>query len=362
MKLPLHIIEPALRNDAGHCHALVRALAGAAQERAETTVWADRGAQAVWRSPGRLQPLFRRHWRHWQSLWLLRRLLREPGRVLVTTAGSASFATAVLAARGEIPPKKLFLFVHWLGAKSSKARWLAAIARRQPNLEVLAPTSSVGAFFESCGFRTTVVGYPLESAAQDADSSRPPTFRHLLVAGGARIDKGFSAVVDLVAEMQRKGLSVPIVVQTSQEAGKTPDTRLAAEVARLHRTGYAALSLRESATEPEAWRAMFEGALVIQPYRAADFTDRVSGVTLDAIAAGAPLIVTDGTWMAQLVRRHDAGAATADLSGPGLWRAVETVLGRYAHFAANTRRAAPAVAAEHGAQRLLDEVLRPNDD
>jgi hypothetical protein len=362
MKLPLHIVEPALRDDAGHCHSLVRALAGAAEERAEITVWADRRAGSLWRGPGRLQPLFRRRWRHWQSLWLLRRLLREPGRVLIATAGSTSFAIAALAARGRIPPDKLFLFVHWLGAKGSKARWLASIARRQPNLEVLAPTRSVGAFFESCGFRTTVVGYPLEAAAAvDVDASPTPAFRSLLVPGGARLDKGFSAIVDLVAEMQRRGLSVPILVQTSQEAGKAPDAALAAEIARLHHTGYAALSLREAATGPDAWRAMFAGALVVQPYRAADFADRVSGVTLDALAAGAPLVVTEGTWMARLVHRHEAGVATADLSGPGLWRAVETVLARYPHFATNARRASPLVAAEHGAQRLLDAVLRAND-
>ena len=45
------------------------------------------GAAAAWLGPGRLQAFFHRGWRRLQGLWLLRRLLRQPGRILVAPIG-----------------------------------------------------------------------------------------------------------------------------------------------------------------------------------------------------------------------------------------------------------------------------------
>ncbi|HQT98732.1 MAG TPA: hypothetical protein PK416_12800, partial [Thermodesulfobacteriota bacterium] len=69
---------------------------------------------------------------------------------------------------------------------------------------------------------------------------------------------------------------------------------------------------------------MFDGAIVLQPYAREDFEDRVSGVTLDAFSAGAPVIATSGTWMARAADRFGAGAAVPDLSPLALLSAVET--------------------------------------
>ena len=356
MARPLHIIEPTLAGDSGHCHSLVRALAHAARE-CDITVWASRAAAPGWPGPGRLVPHFQRRWRRLQAFWLYRRLLRQPGTILVATAGTADLVLADWAAPGRIQAHKLFMFVHWLGGKAAKARRLSAIARRQPNIEILAPTATVADFFAACGFRATLVPYPL--ALPDAPVAlQAPVFRHLLVAGGARIDKGFDRVVDLVVEMQRRGLALPITVQTSFEARHQQDPALAQQINRLRAAGYGALTLCDQAMGPAAYRALFDGALVLQPYRTADFRDRVSGVTLDALSAGAPVVASDGTWMADLVRRFDAGVATHDLSPSGLLAAIHPVLADHAHFAARARAAAASVQADHSAKRLLDVVLQ----
>lgn len=366
MRAPLHIIEPTLTGPAGHCHSLVRALVEAATAAcAETssaagiTVWAGRSAVADWPGPARLAAHFNRRWRRLQGYFLLRRLLRQPGRVLICTAGSADLVLADWAASGPIPPHKLFLFVHWLSAKPAKARRLSALARRQPQIEILAPTESVVDFFRACGFPATRVPYPLAAAAAASDAA-PSAFKHLLVAGGARIDKGFSEVVSLVAELTRRGLAWPITVQTSIEPRHRHDPALADALARLRglQSQHPGLSLRDEALSPADYRALFDGALVLQPYRAVDFKDRVSGVTLDALAAGAPVVATDGTWMAGLLRRYGAGVATADLSPAGLISAISQVLADHAGFAARARAAAAQVQAEHSARQLIEVVMQ----
>ena len=366
VRAPLHIIEPTLTGTAGHCHSLVRALVdaatAAAQEAASPaaiTVWAGRSALADWPGPARLVAHFSRRWRRLQAYFLLRRLLRQPGRVLISTARSTDLLLADWAASGQVPPHKLFLFVHWLSGKPARARRLSALARRQPHLEILAPTASVVAFFRACGFRATQVAYPLATSAP-APAAAPPAFKHLLVAGGARIDKGFDQLVDLVAELARRGLAWPVTVQTSIEPRHRHDPALASALARLRglQLQHPGLVLIDQALSPADYRALFDGALVLQPYRVADFKDRVSGVTLDALAAGAPVVATDGTWMAGLLRRFGAGVATADLSPAGLISAIDRVLADHAGFAARARAAAAGVQAEHSARQLIDAVLR----
>ena len=366
MPAPLHIIEPTLTGPAGHCHSLVRALVDAATASANETsspagitVWAGRSALADWPGPARLVAHFSRRWRRLQAYFLLRRLLRQPGRVLISTAGSTDLLLADWAASGQIPPHKLFLFVHWLSGKPARARRLLALARRQPHLEILAPTASVVDFFRACGLPATQVPYPL-AANVAAPAAAPPAFKHLLVAGGARIDKGFAEVVDLVADLARRGLVWPISVQTSIELRHRHDPALASALARLRglQSSHPGLVLIDEALSPAGYRALFDGALVLQPYRAADFKDRVSGVTLDALAAGAPVVATDGTWMAGLLRRFGAGVATTDLSAGGLISAIDQVLADHAGFAARARVAAAQVQAEHSARRLIDVVMQ----
>jgi glycosyltransferase involved in cell wall biosynthesis len=361
---PIHIIEPRLVGNVGHCLSLVHALATAIDEAGagkRLTVWGGAGAAAVWAGPGQLRPYFHRRWRRLQALWLLRRLLREPGRILVATAGTADLVMADWAAAGRtIAPHKLHLFVHWVGAKADKARLLTRIARRQPNLRIFGPTRAVVDLFARCGFEASLAPYPVapvdSPAERDAPAAAEP-FRHLLVAGGARMDKGLDRVVALVEEMQARGMKLPITVQTSAEAQHARDDEVAGLLERLRRSGYGGLELHAEPMSADAYRALFGGAVVLQPYRASDFADRVSGVTLDALGAGAPVVTTAGTWMARLIGAHEAGIAVADLGPASLLQAIETVLADHAGFAARARLASARVREAHSARTLIDALL-----
>lgn len=358
---PIHIIEPRLVDNVGHCLSLVRALASAVSDAGagdRLTIWGGVGAAAVWRGPGQLRPVFHRRWRRLQALWLLCRLLREPGRILIATAGTADLVLAELAAAGRtIAPHKLHLFVHWVGAKSGKTKLLESVARRQPNLRIFGPTPAVVDLFARCGFQASLAPYPVEAPAEPEAQTADEPFRHLLVAGGARLDKGLDHIVALVEEMEARGLAVPITIQTSAEAQHAHDGEVAGLLERLRRSSYRGLELHSEAMSPGAYRALFRGAVVVQPYRAADFADRVSGVTLDALGAGAPVVATEGTWMARLISAHDAGLAVTDLGPASLLQAIETVLADHAGYAARARLAAANVREAHSARALVDALL-----
>ncbi len=362
---PLHIVEPTLSGEAGHCMSLVQALSEAAYQSGcrEITVWGSHAAgQSRWPGPAQLKPHFHRRWRRFQALALYRQLLRQPGRILVSTANSTDLISLDWAARtncvGQIPAGKVSLFVHWLNIKPGKAKLFKAVARRQPHIQILAPTARVVEFFKACGFAAQQVSYPLDTSGQTpGNTPQPSAFRHLLVPGAARMDKGFGHIVDLVEAMTQQGLDWPIMIQTSLEHGHHKDQALAEALSRLRASHYPHLLLNEDTMDRAAYRAQFQGAVVIQPYRAEDFLDRVSGVTLDALHAGAPVVVTDGTWMARMVQRFRAGVTTADLSPAGLMQAIETILADHAAYAERARTAAAQVQAEHSANGLMDAVL-----
>lgn len=360
---PLHIVEPTLSSATGHCMSLVQALSDAAVHCGcqGITVWGGHAmADMPWPGPARLQAHFHRRWRRLQALALYRRLLRQPGRMLISTANSVDLISLDWAARSSraptIPPHKVSLFVHWLNIKPGKAKLFQAIARRQPHIQILAPTARVVAFFRDCGFAAQQVPYPLDTS-RPAQTAAPLPFSHLLVPGAARMDKGFGHIVNLVQTMQQRGLNWPIVVQTSLEHGHDKDQALTEALSRLRSTPYPHLTLNDQAMDRAAYRAQFQGALVIQPYRAADFQDRVSGVTLDALHAGAPVVVTEGTWMARMVQRFQAGVITADLSPEGLIDAIDTILADHAAYAERAQAAAAQIQAEHSAQGLMSAVL-----
>ncbi len=356
MEQLIHIVEPTLEGEAGHCYSFVSSLCRARGATGpDLCVWAGRRARLPRLSaPGvTVRPYFRRSLRRIEECLLLARLLKGPGRIFIPTAGRTDLVILGLAAPGEVPPGKAFLFFHWVRPAPGKEDRIREAARRQPHLAVLAPTESVAEVFRRCGFGATrVVPYPITPVA-GTDAGGPADFRHLLYAGAARHDKGFGAVVDLVARLAETGRNLPVVVQASPDHYDRYDQRTRADVARLEKIDYPRLEIRRDTLGPGEYAALFRGAICLQPYSRADFVDRISGVTMDALSAGAPVVATSGTWMARVVERFAAGRAVDDLSPGSLLAAVEEIRADYGGRGGNALQAGLVLQEENSARRLF---------
>lgn len=351
----IHVVEPTLESGAGHCHSFVASLCAArAADGPELEIWAGRGARLPHlAAPGvTVRPYFRRRVRRLQEYILLSRLLRSPGRIFIATAGGIDLALVGLAARGQVPPGKVFLYFHWVRPAPGKEDRLRRTAARQPHLAALAPTETVAESLRRCGFGAArVVPYPITPAAgPPADEA---AFRHLLYAGAARRDKGFSAVVDLVEILAVMGRDVPVAVQASADHYDRYDPETRADVARLEAARYPFLMVRRATLDPDDYAALFRGGICLQPYSRDDFADRVSGVTLDALSAGCPVVATSGTWMARVVERFEAGRAVDDPSATALLAAADDIRADYGRYRDNAFRAGRTLQEENSARRLL---------
>ncbi len=330
MKTTIQVVEPTLESYSGHCHSLVSSFCQAAVDR-KITLWAGKGAERIDFGPSvTVQPYFSRRFRLFQSLFLFRRLLREPFPLFLPTARRADLALLSLAGGKQIPRNRVFLYFHWVRETPDKLHFLRRIAAHQPNLVILGTTASVVEVFRRCGFaRVSLMPYP-PTQAQRRSAAIP--FRRLLYAGAARQDKGFRHVVDFVEFLARRKEKIPVTVQVSADHYGKYDAATREDIVRLRSSGYAPLELAAETLSPEDYAALFPGSICLQPYDRADFRDRVSGVTLDALAHGSPLVATAGTWMAKLIETFGAGVAIEESTPGNLHRAVTSIIDGYPEF------------------------------
>ncbi len=351
----LNVVEPTLEGYSGHCHALVSSFVRAAASSA-IDLWSGSGSGDMNFGPHvTVHPLFRRRIRLPQLLFLFRRLLRGPGKIVVTTTRRSDLLLLDLAGRGRLPPDKAFLYFHWFRVTPRKLAFLRRMAARQPNVVILGTTDSVVDVFRRCGFvHTLLLPYP---APQSTPAAEAIPFRRLLYAGAARADKGFGIVVDLVELLAARNESIPIAVQISADHYGKYDAATRADIARLAAVSYPALTRIDKTPSPDEYAANFPGSICLQPYDRGDFRDRVSGVTLDALAHGCPVIATAGTWSGNLIESFAAGRVLAHPDAQSLYDAIGKVQADYSRYQAGALSAGRA--RDRDSWAVLLEQLRP---
>src|SRR5262249_29878235 len=84
--------------------------------------------------------------------------------------------------------------------------------------------------------------------------------------------------------------------------------------------------LRDAITEARYNELLLSADLILLPYQVDRYIARTSGILAEAICAGVPAIVPQGTWLADQVRRHGAGIVYQSLDPEGPSGAVAEAL------------------------------------
>ena len=354
----LNIVEPTLMSEAGHCHSFVKSLVAASTGEKSFRLWVNRHAEVSFNSAHvEIRRYFYRRVRRLQSYFLYRKLLNSANKLFVSTAGRTDFLMLHWAARGTIPPNKAYLYFHWFNPSESKLRSLKKMAIRQPNLVILGPTPSVVSVFKEAGFSDVrVAPYPI-TPRNTSDSNNHNAFRYLLYAGAARQDKGFKYIVDLIEYLCKQKSDIPITIQTSAEHFGKYDAETMADIGRLKSIRYPYLTLKTEVLSASQYEELFSGAIAIQLYSTTDFSDRVSGITLDAFSGGCPVISTAGTWIARMVERFDAGLVMDNPSPEVVLSGVTAIISDYSQYNANANAAGRALQQENSANALYKVLI-----
>jgi glycosyltransferase involved in cell wall biosynthesis len=192
---------------------------------------------------------------------------------------------------------------------------------------------------------------PERSALRRTDSM---TFASL---GPARFEKGIDILQRAVAKLLSNAdtpNNARIVVQWNQEvlddAGGivSPDPKLMAHPDVRFIT--------EEMTS-DAYNSELYGAdCIVLPYRRDSYYARISGVAVEAVTAGIPIIYTQNTWCEDLVTKSGAGIGVPDGDYVALAEAMAKMTREAEHYRAMARQAAQAARDMHSSEtfaRLL---------
>ena len=84
--------------------------------------------------------------------------------------------------------------------------------------------------------------------------------------------------------------------------------------------------LRHAISEQEYNDYLSSADLIVLPYQVDRYISRTSGILAEALCAGVPAVVPQGTWLADQVRRHGAGIIYDGLNPDGPAEAVAAAL------------------------------------
>jgi hypothetical protein len=353
----INIIEPTLMNETGHCFSFLTSLCQV-NKKTPLRLWINRNASVVFTGQHiEVRKYFFRKFRRLQCYVLYKSLLATRDKLFISTAGITDLVLLDWASKVRISKNKVYLYFHWLNISQKKIERLKMISQKQPNLTILGPTASVIDAFRKAGFENAyIVPYPISAQIQHQNPEQQ-NFTGILYAGAARQDKGISEVVDLVDYLNKLRLHIPFRLQNSPDHRGKYDVITKAQIQRLEKISYPYLHLYPETLSRYEYDKLFAGAICIQLYNADLFSDRISGVTLDALSAGSPIVSTAGTWIARMVQRFDAGIIVDNTEPKIVLAAVENIISEYQHYSKNASSGGQVLQNENSAELLFEKLI-----
>jgi glycosyltransferase involved in cell wall biosynthesis len=361
MNRVLRIIEPNLTGNAGHYGEFIRCLAERSDglfDRIEVHGGTGSASLELLNHPSiRVAETFGQG--SPGEARILRDFAGDPSTpCLVLTAKSQHAVLAQIAALGGATLDHLRLYVHWKErALFQRMLVLLAPAARR-GCRVITPVESTATYLRRQGWhRVEYVPYPVLAPRHvPPHEPRPARF---LVAGAARMNKGLQLVADVAQRMDRLDPQIPLLVQTT---GKRSGRQGAAEAEQLKRLARSNGAVQLDATPPgrEEYSRRFAGAIVLTPYDPIKFADNVSGVALDALLHGAPIIATAGTWQAGLIQRFGCGVIMNRWTSEALADAMSVAAAEWTALSTHAREASRVLALEHDPRHAVAALHRPH--
>ena len=108
----------------------------------------------------------------------------------------------------------------------------------------------------------------------------------------------------------------------------------------------------------EAYRSLLLNSdVIVIPYLAPQFTYRTSGIIVDAMLAGKPVITIEGTWLSDIVKRYKFGLSVKYFSPFSLMSAINTIRKNHRFFGPNAKSSFEKYNEQNSWANLVDEMF-----
>ncbi len=201
---------------------------------------------------------------------------------------------------------------------------------------------------------------PIPHTPPEAPPLAAPTGRpmHLVSLGNARDEKGFLEIIWAIQTLREApgGLSgLRFTLQAND-----PSATLRPTIQGFIRDLPPEVTLLHEALPPAAYDDLLASAdLVLLPYWRSIYEARTSGVLLEALAAGRPVICTAQSWLADELARHGAGITVPDRDVAALARAIQQARDTWPDLARDALAGRAACLARHGGAAFMRAITAP---
>ena len=129
---------------------------------------------------------------------------------------------------------------------------------------------------------------------------------------------------------------------------------------KLARKARGFANIVEGVLAPDGFKQMVQGAdIIVLPYQPSEFSNRTSGLLIDSLLCGVPLVVQKGTWLGNLVRTYACGALAETASPKAYVKAIESVASNHHQYRRNAISAGRKWLDDNSWTTLLDFILEP---
>lgn len=195
-----------------------------------------------------------------------------------------------------------------------------------------------------------MIGDPQLLGCKDATASNGPT--RLVAPGHPQTTKGFPQLVDLaerVTDMLNRG-TWSLTARFVPQPGGTPSAQVALAT-RFRDAG--GVLVTGNVTDGQHAAIVRDADVIVLPYRRSIFRTRTSGVVLDAIAAGKPVVAARATWAGDLIERFNVGTTYDDGDVESLETAVTAVVDDLERYTARAEGRRGQIIAAFRPERLV---------
>jgi hypothetical protein len=180
--------------------------------------------------------------------------------------------------------------------------------------------------------------------------TRPMAICHL---GNARVEKGFHHVMQAMVNAQSLPFATRFHVQTSD-----PDAQSLPIIGAVNWNKYQDnIPYRERLHRNEYFEILATSDVTLLPYDPTIYFGRTSGLALDSMLVGAPVIVPNHTWMADIVNHYKNGVIIDHLDQSAIHQAIITAWQRLPELRRAASVARLELAAIHNPAQFVTSVM-----
>lgn len=233
------------------------------------------------------------------------------------------------------------------GDPAYRARWYPVLRRlmRHPRIHLTHSTPQIAEeFSRDWGLDIPVLGHPsttfsdaearqMAKAPIPSRTGRADQPLRVVFPGGARAEKGFMLALE-TCDLMRGDPNMHPVLRARLD--KTSGQALNLAYGALNKRG---IEIIDQDLSDDGFIAMIaEADIIVIPYLSEAFRRRTSGILVDAMLLGKPVVVLEETWLADIVSAEGTGVC-APASAAGLMQAIAQVAAGYDGYAAHIRQA-----------------------